>query len=68
MWAKLFVDETGAPVPIHQMLLKTGLTERSGVKRVGEGHSSDVSSADIIGGSDWTLPDRTELPGNGSVL
>lgn len=64
MWAKLFVDETGAPAQIHQMFLKTGMTERSGVKRVGEGHSSDVSSADIISGSDWTLPDRTELPGN----
>lgn len=68
MWAKLFVDETGAPVPNHQMFLKTGVTERSGVKHVGEGHSSDVSSADITSGSDWTLPDRTELPGNGSVL
>lgn len=60
MWAKLFVDETGVPVQIHQMFMKTGMTERSGVERVGEGHRSDVGSADIFSGSDWTLPDRTE--------
>lgn len=58
MWAKLFVDETGVPVQIHQMFLKTGMSERSGVKSVGEGGpSSDVSSSDIISGSDWPLPE-----------